>query len=329
MRGRAGGGSWRTGLVALVGLTGVACDVRPQSPAANCPPCECKCNCEAPATGPGPVSASVAVGGAGSASGSAGGPAIASGPVSGPAIASGPVSGPAIAGGPLQPVPPMAPDVGELVTAATRKLMHDDGAGCLADLDRVAAIDAKLDLRLAATRGQCEMLVGQCQQGKERIARWYETDAGMLPERAMITAEQIGSMRCREGDSSERDRLLRAYFDLSDGAYMNRRSPEFCKTALATARELIPRVKPRAPDDGQITGGAQALFHTAASCFARAGDCKAAWSTYRELFPQTATAAEAAAMMPQVIRESYDSSILFCGAKQREAPIPQSPPQRR
>lgn len=128
------------------------------------------------------------------------------------------MSGPAIAGGPLQPVPPMAPDVGELVTAATRKLMHDDGAGCLADLDRVAAIDAKLDLRLAATRGQCEMLVGQCQQGKERIARWYETDAGCCPAGDDHGGADRGSTCCREGDLSERDRLLRAYFDLSDGA---------------------------------------------------------------------------------------------------------------
>ena len=68
-----------------------------------------------------------------------------------------PVAGPGMAVAPV-----MAADIGELVTTATRKLMHDDGAGCLADLDRVAAIDAKLDLRLAATRGQCEMLSGKC-----------------------------------------------------------------------------------------------------------------------------------------------------------------------
>jgi hypothetical protein len=284
-------------VVALAAV--VACDVRPQRPTEACPACECKCNCE-PAATPAAVGSNV-------------GSNV-------PAIATGPVGG---------PVAPMSGDIGELVTTATRKLMHDDGAGCLADLDKVAAIDAKLDLRLAATRGQCEMLIGQCQVGKERIARWYELEAGMQPDRAMITAEQIGSMRCREGDSSERDRLLRAYFDLSDGAYMNKRSSEFCKTALATARELIPKVKPRAPDDGQITGGAQALFHTAAQCFARAGDCKLAWTTYSTLFPQTATTPEAAAMMPGIIRDAYDTSILFCGAKQRDAPIPQSPPQRR
>lgn len=304
MRARRGGGNW----VVVVALAAVgACDVRPQRPEDACPACECKCNCETPTATP-------AVAGSGVGS-NVGGDA--------PALAAGPV------GGPVQVVPPMSGDIAELVTTATRKLMHDDGAGCLADLDRVAAIDAKLDGRLAATRGQCEMLIGQCQVGKERIARWYELEAGMQPDRAMITAEQIGSMRCREGDSSDRDRLLRAYFDLSDGAYMNKRSSEFCRTALATARELIPRVKPRAPDDGQITGGAQALFHTAAQCFARAGDCKLAWTTYSTLFPQTATTPEAAAMMPGIIKESYDSSILFCGAKQRDAPIPQSPPQRR
>jgi len=309
MRRRAGGGGWgvaaRAATVVGVMMVVAGCDVRPQRPQPDCPPCECKCDCAGtPAGTPATMPATTPAGmGA-----------------TGPAIATGPVSG---------PVQPVGPDVGELVTTATRKLMHDDGAGCLADLDKVAAIDPKLDLRLAATRGQCEMLVGQCQVGKERIARWYELEAGMQPDRAMITAEQIGSMRCREGDSSERDRLLRAYFDLSDGAYMNKRSSEFCKTALATARELIPKVKPRGPDDGQITGGAQALFHTAASCFARAGDCKQAWATYSALFPQTTTTPEAAAMMPGIIREAYDTSILFCGAKQREAPIPQSPPQRR
>lgn len=303
MRARRGGVGWILG-VALA--AGGACDVRPQRPTDACPACECKCNCE-PAV-------------AGSAVGS-----------DTPVVAGSPVGSnmPAVAGGPVQPVPSMGPDVGELVTTATRKLMHDDGAGCLADLDKVAAIDAKLDGRLAATRGQCEMLIGRCQVGKERIARWYQVEAGMQADRAMITAEQIGSMRCREGDSSDRDRLLRAYFDLSDGAYMNKRSGEFCTAALATARELIPRVKPRAADDGQVTGGAQALFHTAAQCFARAGDCKRAWTTYSTLFPQTATTSEAAAMMPGVIREAYDTSILFCGAKQMDAPIPPSPPQRR
>ena len=219
------------------------------------------------------------------------------------------------------PVPVQAKDpsqeVGELVASAVRKMNHDDGAGCLLDLDRIDALDPQQGARQAAIRGQCEMLVGRCQEGKQRLARYYEAESNMHPERAQITAEAIGSMRCRDGDSSDRDRLMRAFFQLSDGAYVNKTTPETCKAALAEARRLIPLVKTRGPDDTQISGGAQALFHTAASCFARAGDCDLAWSTYNELFPRVGTeqSPEAAAMMPQVVREAYDSSVLFCGAK--------------
>jgi hypothetical protein len=187
-------------------------------------------------------------------------------------------------------------------------------------------------------RGQCEMLAGKCQQGKQRVMRWYQDETDMQPGRALVTAEALASMRCREGDSDERDRLLRALYDLSDGAYMNKRAPEFCEKSLAEARRLIPIVKTRGPDDTTIAGGAQALFHTAASCFARAGDCDAAWSTYRELFPNASAPAtpEVAAMMQQVpqmqqiIRDAYDSSILFCGAQKRgpaQAEPPPPPPR--
>lgn len=269
----------RVGLVlgALTLLVGLACDRRPRSDEQACPACECKCNCE-------PVAA----------------------PVQAPVAA---------------PVQVVASDVSrevtDLMVSASRKMNFDDGAGCLIDLDRIDAIDPKLGAHQVAIRAQCEMLVGLCQEGKQRIARYYQEQTNMHPERALVTAEAIASMRCRGGDSSDRDRLMRAFFQLSDGAYMNKTTPETCKAALAEARRLIPLVKTRSPDDTQISGGAQALFHTAASCFARAGDCDSAWATYSELFPRVNApqTPEAAAMMPQIIRESYDTSVLFCGAK--------------
>ena len=223
---------------------------------------------------------------------------------------------------------PTEADIGELMGSAVRKMNHDDGAGCLADLDQLDALDPKQGARQAMIRGQCEMLAGKCQQGKQRVMRWYQDESNMQPDRALVAAEALASMRCREGDSDDRDRLMRALYDLSDGAYMNRRAPEFCKKALAEARRLIPIVKTRGPDDTRISGGAQALFHTAASCFARAGDCDAAWSTYRELFPNASSPAtpEVAAMMPQIVRDAYDSSILFCGAEKRGPARAEPPP---
>lgn len=209
-----------------------------------------------------------------------------------------------------------AADIAELVATASRKMMHDDGKGCLADLDRLAAVDPKLDARLAVTRGQCEMLVGECQDGKARVARWYVDETAMTPERAGITAETIGSMRCRDGDSTDRDRLLRAYYELSDAAYMNKRPAKVCKDQLAIARKLIPRVQPTGPEDGQISGGAQALFHTAATCFARSDDCKAAWVTYRELFPAAGLGAlPDPAERDKIVATSFDSTITRCAGK--------------
>lgn len=209
------------------------------------------------------------------------------------------------------PLTGQSAEIGELVASAARKTNFNDGVGCLEDLDEVARLDPKLEARLAVSRGQCEMLVGRCQEGKQRVARWYETETNMHPERAMVVAESLGSMRCREGDSSERDQLLRAYFELSDGAYVNKKTAAECAASIATARKLIPRVKPQGPEDGQISGGAQALFHTAASCLGRAGDCKAAFTVYSELYPAMPTVQDPT-MREDIVRGSFATSIVHC-----------------
>jgi hypothetical protein len=211
---------------------------------------------------------------------------------------------------------PTGTDIGELVADATRKMNHGDGEGCLSDLARVAELDSKMDARLAVLRGQCEMAAGKCQAGKDRVARWYERETAMSPDRAALTAEQLASMHCKGGDANDRDRLLAALFKLSDGAYMNTREPEFCAEHLRVARSLIPKVKPTGPDDGQLTGGIQALFHTAASCFAKAGDCRSALSVYTELFPAAGLSAiPDPAQREKIVRESFDSSIVRCKGK--------------
>lgn len=289
MRGRRGlgwMGLWLWGLV--------ACDVRPETRGqARCPPCECSCNCD--------EAKSAAPAGAATRPSSSTGPAVPSPPA------------------PPGPQLQQAADIGELVAAATRKMHFDDGKGCLADLDKIAAIDPKFDARLAVTRGMCEMRAGRCQDGKQRIARWYQDETNMHPERAAFTAESIASMHCRGGDSSDRDRLLRAYYELSDGAYMNKKTVAECSEALATARALIPKVKPTGPEDSQIKSSPQALFHTAATCIGRAGDCKRAFAVYRELYPDLSSVPDVA-MREKIIRDSFDSSIVHCAPRPAGSP---------
>jgi hypothetical protein len=204
-------------------------------------------------------------------------------------------------------------DLGELVASASRKMMHDDGAGCLADLNKVALLDPQLDKRLAVSRGQCEMLVGKCQEGKKRIADWYRDETNLTQERADVIAESMASMRCRGGDSSARDELLRAFYELTDGAYMNKRDSSFCRERLATVKRLVPKVKPNGPDDSQVASAPKALFYTAAMCFARAEDCKASWQAYRDNYPiEGLSAIKDVKQKDDLIRDSFRSTVERC-----------------
>lgn len=223
----------------------------------------------------------------------------------------GPPTGPVIAG----PVTPSAGELAELMASVNRKMVHDDGKGCLAELARVEAIDPRLAKTMVVVRAQCEMLVGRCELGKRMIADYYRDQAGFGETMAIRSAESIAAMRCRGGDISERDQLLQALWELSDGAYMNERSARSCLDNIAKVRRLGPRVQPRDPEDSQVRGGQQALFHTGAACLARAGDCGAAWRVYWDNFPAgSLDSVPEAAQRRTIVEESFRSSIERCKA---------------
>jgi hypothetical protein len=205
--------------------------------------------------------------------------------------------------------------VTELIVSANRKMMHGDGRGCLADIAEARRLDfgtaAQLDMILA----QCEMLDGRCQEGKERVSRFYQGEMAMGPERALALAESIASLRCRAGDSTERDLFLRAGQELSEAAYLETKSASFCEERIRTLVELGPRVPMKDVDDTVVSGTKQALFHTAAACLARAGDCAGAFRRYEELFPRSE---ETSRLDPkafqELIRTSFHASMARCPA---------------
>lgn len=208
--------------------------------------------------------------------------------------------------------------VGELTASASRKMFHDDGAGCLADLDALAKLDPALGERQAVTRGQCEMLTGRCQAGKARISAWYQREVAMTKARADESAEQLAAIRCRGGDESDRDRLLGALHELTDAAYINPRDPAYCEARLVQARKLFAKVPPRDANDHQISGGRQALFHTAAACFVKAGDCSRAYATYSDLFPRGGLdALPDPQLREKAVRDAFDASFDSCKASKR------------
>ncbi len=145
-----------------------------------------------------------------------------------PAAVAEPEPAPTVPGpGPVAPAVPLG-EVAVLLQAANRKLMHDDGKGCLEELDRLKALDPKLESTLVGIRAQCEMLAGRCQAGKQALTDYYVRELNMAPELAKTSVEGVASMRCRGGDETDRDRLLRALRELFNSAKVFRKSSKFC-----------------------------------------------------------------------------------------------------
>ncbi len=204
----------------------------------------------------------------------------------------------------------LAGEIAELGASANRKMLHDDGKGCLEDLDKLKAHAPKLAKTMSALRAQCQMLAGDCQAGKKLLAGYYVRQMNMAPDRAHRTAESIGSMRCRGTDMTERDKLLRALWEISDGAFMNSRKD--CDKNIALVRQLSAKVKPNGPDDGQVKGGPRALFHNGAACLARAKDCAGAWRVWQENYPGDALSKLSETQRREVMAKGFRSSIERC-----------------
>ena len=204
----------------------------------------------------------------------------------------------------------LAGEIAELGASANRKMLHHDGKGCLEDLDKIKAHAPKLAKTMTALRAQCQMLAGDCQAGKKLLAGYYVRQMNMAPDRAHRTAESIGSMRCRGADMTERDKLLRALWEISDGAFMNSRKD--CEKNIALVRQLSDKVKPKGPDDGQVKGGPRALFHNGAACLARAQDCAGAWRVWQENYPGDALSKLSETQRREVMAKGFRSSIERC-----------------
>jgi len=211
-------------------------------------------------------------------------------------------SNPALGGG----------DVATLIASANRKMFHEDGDGCLADLGKAAKLEPKLAERLLLVRAQCMMLTGKCQEGKGAIVQWYRREMNLSKERAEHIAESMASLRCRAGDSTERDQLLRAFQELSHGAFLDTQTVEYCKERVRVARRLAPRVPSDGPDDKNLAAQSRALYHTAAQCLARAGSCDEAWKAFRDNFPEKVLDPMPTVKRSQMIREMFESSVGRC-----------------
>ncbi|MCA9620325.1 MAG: hypothetical protein KC731_14985 [Myxococcales bacterium] len=173
--------------------------------------------------------------------------------------------------------------------AAKLKLESGDGAGCLMELDihdklnpKAQSTDPKSG-KIAGLRGECLMASGQCALGR---STWEKAVAATKPEigpdRIATISETVAGQRCKGGGGNERIALIGAAQTLTKGGFVQKLAPKECLDAVATIARLKDKVKPKDEDDLQVKSAGNHLGFNGAKCLAKAGDCEAAWQTYRK-----------------------------------------------
>lgn len=199
----------------------------------------------------------------------------------------------------------------ELSATITRKLAKRDPS-CEADVAELERIDPRNKPSWAYYRAQCLMVAGKCAEGGRVLRSTWADTADMLPEQIASSVESVQTMYCT-GPLDDRLELLRALYILDRGAYQGNIGIRACTDAMKTANRLAGRVRPKDVDDTQVAQARQRLGLTGPGCLARAGDCAAAWTTYREHQLKEPWLRDVAAeSRDALIRENFDSAVARC-----------------
>lgn len=202
----------------------------------------------------------------------------------------------------------------DLSYGLARKVARKD-ATCLADLDRIAKLDPKAASRMGMTRGQCLMIAGQCKAGSALMRKEWAETGQLMDEQLDRTVEQFESMYC-VGPLDDRGELLRALTELQKGAHQGNIGIRACTNATKTIARLKGRVRPRNDEDFQILTIADSFGMTSANCFARAGDCAAAWKSFNDGLSTHIQSISDPKIRADVVRQTFDASVPKCKGRQ-------------
>jgi len=158
------------------------------------------------------------------------------------------------------------------------------------------------------------MLAGQCDAGKALVRKYYDAHPGPMssPEQTDRTVQMYTTLYC-QGAMSPRDQVLKALMDLQQGAYMAKKTPQFCLDAYKTVRKFQSTVKPEGDDDMQISSIPRTLYNTAANCLAKAGDCDQARKVFMEAYPaETLASIKDPKVKETTMSSTFDSLVSKC-----------------
>jgi hypothetical protein len=208
--------------------------------------------------------------------------------------------------------------------AAMAKAAAQDGKGCLAEWDAYDKLDPNhksTDPKnpQALNRSLCLMLAGKCDAGKALAAKTTATTAiqKMDPEKIDSHVESLAMIWC-QGEMSERDQLLKAYWELQQAANSGKPEVAHCDKHWAKAKKLLPKIKPKNDDDHIMVSMDYSINTYAPGCYVRAGDCKKAYEAYKQSIPKRLVEAWAGiqdeAQREKLYRDTFESSHKKCKA---------------
>ena len=213
-----------------------------------------------------------------------------------------------------------------LETAQLKK-QSKDGKSCIDELNQHDSLDARptgtstnpASGKIAGLRAECLMLAGQCDAGKTLFRKAVAATKGgeIAPDRIDLLTETLAAQMCTGSGASERDQYLRAIAELNKGGLgMQAKSVAECQTAFDTFMKLRTVVKPKDASDSLIPEKPlMALGMPGPTCFARAGDCGAAFKAYKAMNDAKGPDDGWKAKDDKILRSSFESLVTTCKGK--------------
>ncbi len=214
----------------------------------------------------------------------------------------------------------MSDQAREHFASAQEKLNAGDGAGCLRELDAHDQLDPghkSTDPKggFGLVRGQCLMLAGKCDAGKDLVRKSWEASSpsDAPPGQADRTADGLASKYC-QGEMSERDQFLKALRQISQSSFV-KTDLATCKNAYETVTRLRAKVTPRGEEDAEVVNAQRLITADAPRCFGKAGDCESAFKAFVAEFPKEGTEKWDADLKKKILESQFESSVPTCKGK--------------
>jgi len=214
-----------------------------------------------------------------------------------------------------------------LLSSANVKKQSGDGKACLADLDQHDGLDSRPEGmstnpasgKVAGLRAECMMLAGQCDAGKAAFRKAVAATKGgeLGPDQIDKITDAEAAQYCAGGKLSDRDEYLRAIATLNRGGLgIQTKTVAECQSAFDTFMKLRTTVKPKDASDNLIPEKPLvALGVPAPSCFARAGDCAAAYKVHEAMNDAKGPNDDYKAPDAKTLRRTFESLVAICKGK--------------